>query len=50
LDFNYTKLKGKKNYFSISRFIDLLFSFDKLDINQAAFFSKIFLWLYKTEF
>lgn len=49
-DFTFAKLKGRKNYFSISRYFDYLFHNSKLDIDETAFFSKICLWLFDTEF
>ena len=49
-DFTFAKLKGRKNYFSISRYFDYLFNNSKLDIDETAFFSKICLWLFDTEF
>ena len=49
-DFNYTKLKWKRNYFSISQFLDFFLSFNTLDLSETSFFSKMVLWLYKTDF
>jgi predicted DnaQ family exonuclease/DinG family helicase len=50
LEFNYTKLKWRRNYFSISQFLEFFLSFDVLELHETSFFSKIILWLYKTEF
>ena len=48
-DFNYTKLKWKKNYLSIKLFFDE-FWLDDILYNKVCFLSKIVLWLYETEF
>ncbi len=50
IEFNYTKLKGKRNYFSIFQFLEFFLSFDILDLGETWFFSKMVLWLYKTDF
>lgn len=50
IDFSYTKLKWKKNYFSISEYLNYFFWFNKFDWNETTFFSKISLWLFETEF
>lgn len=49
-EFTYSKLKWKRNYFSIYQFLELFLTFDSLDLNETAFFSKIVLWLYNTDF
>lgn len=49
-DFTFSKLKWRKNYFSISRYFDYLFLNYKWDIDETTFFSKICLWLFDTQF
>lgn len=49
-DFSFSKLKWRKNYFSISRYFDYLFWSFHWDIDETTFFSKICLWLFDTEF
>lgn len=47
--FNYTKLKWKKNYFSVNWFFNFILNYD-FEYEMVSFFSKIVLWLHKTEF
>lgn len=49
-DFSYSKLKWRKNYFSISRYFDYILNSSKLSVDETTFFSKICLWLFDTEF
>ncbi|MDD5770345.1 MAG: helicase C-terminal domain-containing protein [Candidatus Gracilibacteria bacterium] len=49
-NFSFSKLKGKRNYFSISRYFNYLFNNSLLDIDETTFFSKICLWLFDTKF
>lgn len=49
LNFNYTKLKWKKNYLSIKLFFDE-FWIDDINYSKVWFLSKILLWLYKTKY
>jgi ATP-dependent DNA helicase DinG len=49
-DFSFSKLKWKKNYFSISRYLEYIFAHPYLDSDETWFFAKISLWLFDTEF
>ncbi|NDK08837.1 DEAD/DEAH box helicase, partial [Candidatus Gracilibacteria bacterium] len=49
IDFNYTKIKGKKNYISLYSFFDFVKETD-FDYEKVSFLSKISLWLYDTVF
>lgn len=49
-DFSYSKLKWRKNYFSISRYFDYILNAWKLSVDETTFFSKVCLWLFDTEF
>ncbi|MFK7780255.1 MAG: helicase C-terminal domain-containing protein [Candidatus Gracilibacteria bacterium] len=49
LNFNYTKLKGKKNYLSIKLFFDE-FWIDDISYTKVGFLSKILLWLHETKY
>ena len=49
-EFAYSKLKWRKNYFSVSMFFQNLFYQDILDLDETWFYSKIVYWLFKTEF
>lgn len=49
-DFNFSKLKWKKNYVSIFRFFDNLFYQEKLDLDETMFYSKILNWLLVTKY
>lgn len=49
-DFSFSKLKWRKNYFSISRYFNYLLNNETLDIWEVTFFSKICLWLFDTDF
>lgn len=49
-DFSYSKLKGRRNYFSVSRFFEYIFSHHTLSTDETVFFSKIVLWLFDTTF
>ena len=48
-NFRYTKLKWKKNYFSIKLFFDEIWS-DNIAYNKVWFLSKIILWLFETKY
>lgn len=48
INFNYSKLKWKKNYLGIKNFFEELF-LDNLSFEKVTFMSKIVLWLLKTE-
>ena len=48
-DFFYTKLKWKSNYLSLKWFFDYILLWD-LEYKDVSFFSKISLWLLKTDF
>ena len=47
-DFNYTKLKWKRNYVSVHSYFDELIN-DELSYNKVCFLSKIILWLFETD-
>lgn len=49
IDFNYTKIKGKKNYISIKSYFDFIRDFT-IDYEKVSFMSKISLWLCDTTF
>lgn len=49
-NFSFSKLKWRKNYFSISRYFEYLSNNSVLDIDETTFFSKICLWIFDTEF
>lgn len=49
IDFNYTKVKWKKNYISLKSYFDFIRDFT-LDYEKVSFMSKITLWLCNTEF
>ena len=49
-DFSFSKLKWRKNYFSVSRYFYQILENNFLDIDKTIFFSKICLWLFDTEF
>lgn len=48
IDFNYTKLKWKKNYLSIKLFFEEFWN-DDITYNKVGFLSKILLWLHNTK-
>lgn len=48
--FLYTKLKGRKNYVSILRYLEYILWSTTLDTDETTFFSKICLWLFDTQF
>ncbi len=48
--FLYSKLKWRKNYFSVSRYFEFLFANKVFDTDETSFLSKISLWLFDTEF
>lgn len=48
--FWYSKLKWRKNYFSVSRYFEFLFSNKVFDTDEVAFLWKISLWIFDTEF
>ena len=48
-DFNYTKLKWKKNYLSIKLFFDEFWMWD-LTYTKVWFLSKVLLWIYETTY
>jgi len=48
IDFNYTKLKGKKNYLSIKLFFEEFWK-DDITYSKVGFLSKILLWLHVTK-
>jgi ATP-dependent DNA helicase DinG len=48
-NFNYTKLKWKRNYLSLKSFFDE-FWLDDFSYSKVAFLSKIVLWLYDTKY
>lgn len=50
IDFSYAKLKGRKNYFSISQFFEAYFSSVVFDIDETSFYAKLLMWLFSTEF
>lgn len=50
IDFNFTKLKWKKNYLWVSFYIDLIFSDKYFKIEESSLIIKIFLWLYNTKY
>lgn len=49
LDFNFTKVKWRKNYISLKSYFDYIKNFD-IDYEKVSFLSKISLWLCETEF
>lgn len=49
-DFSYSKLKWRKNYFSISRYFEYLTLNEILDLDETIFFWKICLWLFDTKY
>ncbi|MBW7954707.1 DEAD/DEAH box helicase [Candidatus Gracilibacteria bacterium] len=49
-DFTYSKLKGKKNYLSISKYFEYLEENQFLSNEEVSFFSKITLWILKTTY
>lgn len=49
LNFNYTKLKWRKNYLSIKWFFDEIYLWNYI-YEKVSFFSKIILWLFETIF
>lgn len=48
--FQYSKLKWRKNYFSISRYFEFIFSNRDFYTDEIWFLSKISLWLFDTQF
>ncbi len=49
-DFSYTKLKGKKNYFSLCEFFSLYFQGGAFSLDETSLYAKIVVWLFETEF
>ncbi|MDP5038890.1 MAG: exonuclease domain-containing protein, partial [Candidatus Gracilibacteria bacterium] len=49
-DFYYSKLKGRKNYIGVTRFLDNLFYQEVLDLDETMFYSKITNWLLITKY
>lgn len=49
-EFKYAKLKWRKNYFSISMYLNYFLNNEVFDLDETVFFSKLGLWLFKTEY